>query len=990
MKKLACASLFCWIGLGATALALDSAGTITQYIHEVWQTDQGLPQNSVVAIVQSRDGYLWLATQEGLVRFDGIRFSVFDKRSNPEIKENNIQALLEDHDGNLWFGTEGGGLGRFKDGSFTIFTSKDGLADGIVDAIFEDRKGSLWVGTLGGLSRFADGQFTTYSTKDGLASNSVLSICEDRQGNLWIGTEEGGISRMTDGRFTRFTTSDGLASNLVRAIIEDRAGDLWIATGDGLNRFKDDRFITYKARDGLANNSVLSLLEDREGNIWIGTAGGLNRFSNGRFARYRDKDSLSTFRVASICEDREGSLWIGTYEGGLNRLKSGRFTTYTGEDGLADNIVRPVYQDRTGGLWLGTARGLSRFVDGRFTTYTKANGLADNSVLSLSEDSQGGLWVGTNDGLSCFKSGRFISYSAKDGLSNSTVLSICPDRAGGVWFGTDSGLNRLSGGKFTAYTTKDGLTNDSVWALAEDRDGAVWIGTDGGGLNRWKDGVFSAYTTSDGLANNIVLSLYEDREGTLWIGTSGGISRLKDRRLSSYTTRDGLFDDVVFQILEDSKENLWMSCNKGIFRIAKNDFEEHSRGMRASITSISYGRSDGMKSRECNGGFQPAGWKTKDGKLWFPTVKGVVMIDPENIRLNDQPPPVIVERVLVDNEPIRLTGDISLGPGLEKFEFHYTGLSFLAPEKVNFKYKLEGFDRDWVDAGMRREASYTNIPPGMYTFRVVASNNDGIWNMTGASLEFYLKPRFHQTYWFYGLSAVGVALVGWGLHRFRLRQMQARFAAVLAERNRMAREIHDTLAQGFAGISAQLESMTDMIVDSPEAKDHLDCARRLARSSLAEARRSVWNLRSQALENGDLPGALSVIAQQLTAGTGVQAGLEVHGAAQRLPEAIENNLLGIGREALINALKHARASRVLIELSFDLQQVRLRVEDDGCGFDTEAISSTARGGFGLIGMRERSEQIGGELILESKLGQGTQVSVTVPKGRNHELHQSHE
>jgi ligand-binding sensor domain-containing protein len=676
---------------------------------------------------------------------------------------------------------------------------------------------------------------------------------------------------MTGGKFTTFSTRDGLAGNVVRAIIEDRDGGLWIATGDGLNRLKDGRFTTYTTRDGLADNSVLSLLEDSQGNLWIGTAGGLNRFIKGSFARYGVKEGLSADRVASICEDREGSLWIGTYEGGLNRLKNGRFTSYAVEDGLADNIVRPVYQDRAGELWIGTARGLSRFSAGKFTTYTKTEGLADNSILSLCGDCSGGLWVGTNDGLSRLLNGKFVSYSARNGLSNSTVLAICEDRNAGMWFGTDSGLNRLRDGEFTFYTTRDGLTNDSIWALSPGHDGSIWIGTDGGGLNRWKEGRFSSFTTSDGLSNDIVMSLYEDADGTLWIGTGGGLSRFKDGRFTSYTTNVGMFDDVVFQILEDEKGNLWMSCNKGIFRVSKRELDDYASGKITSLNSVSYGTSDGMKSRECNGGFQPAGWKTRDGRLWFPTVKGIVMIDPDNITLNDRAPPVIVERVLVDNEPLDLAQRATLDPGREKFEIHYTALSFLAPEKVKFKYKLEGFDREWVDAGNHREVSYTNIPAGDYRFRVVASNDDGIWNEAGASFEFYLKPHFYQTYWFYGLCAVGVAMVGFGIYRLRVRQMRSQFSAVLAERNRMAREIHDTLAQGFVGISVQLESVAEMMDDSAqEARQHLDRARNLARSSLAEARRSVWNLRSQALENGDLPEALSSIAQSLTAGTGIR------------------------------------------------------------------------------------------------------------------------
>ena len=839
---------------------------------------------------------------------------------------------------------------------------------------------NIWVGTLGGLSRITNGQFTSYRVQDGLASNTVLAICEDHEGVLWIGTEDGGLTRLKDGRFSTLTTRDGLANNLVRSVLETSDGSLWIATRDGLSRLKAGAFTTYRTSRGLIGNSVFALHEDREGNLWVGTNEGLSRLTNDSITSYNAKQGLSSNAIAAIYEDREGNLWIGTYDAGLNRLKDGRFAVYGAADGLADDVVRPVLQDRAGALWIGTNSGLSRFRDGIFTTFSTKNGLANNMILSLYEARDGSLWVGTNGGLSRLRDGKFTSYTSKAGLSDNTVLSICEDSSGSLWIGTASGLNEYRDGKFTAYTTADGLSNDSVWSLASDREGNLWIGTDGGGLNLRRNGRFSAYTINDGLANNAVLSLYEDPKDGLWIGTGGGLSRLRDGTFSKYMAAQGLFDDVVFQILEDGAGNLWLSCNKGISRVSKTDLEDFAAGKIQAITSISYGTSDGLKSRECNGGFQPAGCRTADGRLWFPTVKGLALIDPSRMKTNLQAPPVIVERVLVDNVALDLSSPVRLSPGKEKFEFHYTGLSFLAPEKVRFKYKLEGFDRDWVDAGGRRETLYTNIPPGNYTFRVIASNNDGIWNETGSSFEFDLEPRFYQTYWFYGLVALAVAMMGWGLYRLRLRQVQASFAAVLAERNRLAREIHDTLAQGFTGISVQLESVAEMMGDSSaEARIHLDRARSLARSSLAEARRSVWNLRSQALENCDLPAALSNIARQLTTGTNVEALLEVHGASHPLADVVENNLLLIAREALANAIKHARPNRVLIELSYDQQRLRLQVEDDGCGFDIAAAAGSANGrGFGLISMRERADQIKGGLIVDSEQGRGTKVSVTVP------------
>jgi ligand-binding sensor domain-containing protein/two-component sensor histidine kinase len=960
--------------------ASDKDNPLTQYIHDVWQTQQGLPQNSVFTIVQTQDGYLWLATQEGLVRFDGIHFTVFDKRNTPQMKANNIQVLYEDQRGVLWIGTEGGGLVSMRAGEFTAYGTEQGLTNNIVDAICEDREGALWIGTSSGLSQLKDGRFTSYTSKDGLAGDAVLALHADRAGNLWIGTEDGGLSRLKDGQFTNFTTREGLANDLVRVIHEDRAGNLWIGTRTGLSRFAQGKFTTFTKRDGLVGESIFSICEDRQGNLWIATLSGLAKYAGGRFTAYTSKDGLSEDRVFSICEDREGNLWVGTYEGGLNRFMEGRFTVYTAKEGLSDDIVRPIYEDRKGNIWLGTANGLNLWKPEKIVRYTTKNGLADDNVVALCEDRRGRLWIGTSGGLSSLAGGRFTSYSTKDGLSDVNVLSLCESRDGSLWIGTASGLNRLTEGKITSYSTADGLTNDSIWSLYEDPEGTLWIGTDGGGLNRFRDGRFVAFTTKDGLADDIVLSIYADTLGSLWIGTSGGLSRLQGERLISYTTKDGLFDDVVFQILEDAAANLWMSCNKGIFRVSKSELDDFAQGKTHWINSVSYGTADGMKSRECNGGFQPAGWQTSDGRLWFPTIKGVVIIDPKNIKENHLVPPVVIEQVLVDHESVDIRQNVELAPGKSKFEFHYTGLSFIAPEKVRFKYTLEGFDKNWVDAGTRREIVYTNIPPGNYTFKVIACNNDGVWNQVGTAYNFYLQPYFYQTYWFYTLCAAGVGLSGIGVYRLRVKHMESKFSAVLAERNRIAREIHDTLAQGFAGISLQLEAVDDTLEDSPTtARQHLDRARRLVRSSLTEARRSVWELRSSILDSNDLGNALSDIAQQLTSGTPVQTRVRTTGNVRRLPSLVENNLLHIGREALTNAVKHARATHIIVETKFERDGVSLLMKDNGCGFDFQNLSSSGieGGGFGLISMRERAEQIGARLAIQSQPGEGTEIFVEI-------------
>ncbi|MCP5105855.1 MAG: hypothetical protein GY950_20880, partial [bacterium] len=677
--------------------ALDPQKKMTQYVHDVWGLEKGLPQNTVEAIIQTRDGYLWLGTLEGLVRFDGVHFKVFDKRTVEQILDNRIKSLYEDRKGNLWVGTNGGGLTclNSKDGKFTTYTKKQGLSSNRIRTIYEDRQGSLWIGTEGGgLNRMKDGKFTRYSTKEGLAKYEVMAICEDRAGRLWIGTAGGGLNRMKDGKFTRYSTKEGLSNDNVMDICEDCQGDLWIGTrGGGVNRLsrlapdKGEFTITrYTTKEGLANNIVRSIYQDREGCLWIGTKGGLNRMDcldshkkDGKFTfnvtAYTTKEGLSNNMIRSLYEDREGSLWIGTDGGGLNRLKDGKFTTYTTKQGLSDNLVWSIHEDRKGSLWIGTIGGGLNCLDrreskqGKFTftitAYTTKEGLSNNVVRTIYEDREGSLWIGTGGGGlnrldrrdSRKKNGKFIfevtAYSTEDGLTSKFIRCIFVDRGGTLWVGTyGGGLNRLDSKKekFTAYTTKEGLSSDLVLSINEDRKGNLWIGTEGGlhYLDRAdsRDEKFTVYTTKEGLSNNVVRSLYLDQEGDLWIGTyGGGLNRMKDGKFTGFTTKEGLFDDTVHQVLEDDRGNLWMGCNKGVFRVSKKELNDFADGKISGIHCVSYDEKDGMASRECNGVSQPSGWKSRDGKLWFPTVKGVVMIDPNNINLNRLPPPVKIEAI---------------------------------------------------------------------------------------------------------------------------------------------------------------------------------------------------------------------------------------------------------------------------------------------------------------------------------------------------------
>ena len=712
--------------LAEAARGLDPRKAITQYAHQVWKTDQGLPQNSIQAILQTKDGYIWLGTERGLVRFDGVEFTVFDKGNTPGMRNSNTQALYQDRAGNAL----GGNLGRSpplpRMGASRRPTRRATASEATgCSALMEDHEGALWIGTGGGgLNRLKDGKIRTYGDEGRPFQRPQIwsDRRRTRDGTLWFGTDGGGLNRFRDGRFTVYGKKEGVPSDFVQAVFVDSRGDVWVGTdGGGLARYRDGQFTVYTQKDGLADDTVECIQEDRDGNLWIGNQGGLSRMTDGKLTKFTPAEGLSDDTVLAIFEDREGSLWIGTVVGGLNRLKDGKFTAFTHKEGLVNDRVRTIFEDHDGSIWLGTrGGGVSRYRNGVFSAFGARDGLSGDFARSIYEDGAGKLWVGTwGDGLDVLeKNGRFRAFHRKDGLPSEIIRCMYRDREGNLWIGTDAGgLVRERDGKFTVYGARDGLLAATVLAILEDRDGNLWLGTEGGGLWRFSHGRFTSFTTKEGLSDDTVLSLYEDADGCLWIGTDGGgLNRFKDGKFSRFTRREGLFDDVQYAILEDGRGNLWMSCSRGIFRVRRAELEELADGKREAVVSQSFGRADGMRSAECSGFTQPAGWKTRDGRLWFPTIEGAVVIDPDRIRTNTLPPPVVVEQVLIDHRALPRADEAELEPGRGDLEFHYAGLSFVDPDRVHFRYMLEGFDREWVEAGSRRVAFYTNIPPGRYTF----------------------------------------------------------------------------------------------------------------------------------------------------------------------------------------------------------------------------------------------------------------------------------
>jgi len=920
--------LFALLIAALPACALDDSKPLTTYSRQSWQTGNGLPQNSVHAILQAHDGYIWLATEGGLVRLDGLKFRVYDTQNTPALRSNTVRSLLE------------------------------------------DRGGALWIGTADGLARYDQSKFQTFGRTDGLPSNSVLSLYEDSAGKLSAITSDG-VAAYAHGRFQPSPSGEG-----PEILLHDRLGRIWTRSANAVVVDDHGQITTYTTKEGLPSSRVTIAYEDREASIWIGTDAGLARIRNGKIERFPANDPLSSDIVLSAYEDREGNLWLGTETDGLYVLRDQKFAMYTSREGLAGDLARSIFQDRAGVVWVGTNEGLNRFLDGPFLSITAKDGLSSNTILGLAEDAEGHLLAGTPDGLNIIGARQIRVITTADGLADDFVRSVYKDSDGSIWVGTRRGLSHRVHGTFQTYSQADGLGSDFVGALAGGSERSLWIGTLGG-LTRFAGRKFKNYTTADGLGSNVITALHEDGDGSVWIGTQGGgLNRFANGKISRHA-RIGL-PDTIYGILEDGERNLWISSKTGIFRA--------KREAGGGLLITQYGTADGLRVSECSEGGHPAAWRNRDGSLWFSTVKGVAVIDARTAERKTPAPPVVLESFSIDDQTFdSATGaPRDIAPGHSRFSFEYAGLTFYSPQRARFRYRLEGFDRGWIDAGTRRVAYYTNLRPGQYRFRVSARAYDGEWSEQEASLAFRLRPHFYQTYWFYLLLALLFSAAGYEVYRWRLRQVEAQFQAVLAERNRIAREIHDTLAQGFVAVSVQLELLNRRLTEAPSAvKELIEQTRELVRNGLAEARRSIWDLRAQASENqtdgtDDFASKLSKVAAQVTARTALKVRLDVAGAYRALPDKVENEMLRIAQEAVTNVVRHAAAQHVDIRLEFDERKVKMTIADDGKGFDGSARFSAANGHYGLQGMRERAEQIGADLMVGNAPGGGTRVVVEAP------------
>lgn len=980
-------------GLCVWGQTLSAHKVLGRYQQLLWQDQHGLPQNGVMAIRRTRDGYLWLGTIEGAARFDGVRFTVFDNNNTPGIKNNQILSLAEDQAGDLWLGAVGGGLTRYSNGRFRLYTQLDGLASDFVRSLLVDRAGNLWIGTRGGgLNLFRAEKFTAYTTREGLPSDHVLTLAEDAQGVLWIGTTKG-LARYAQGRFTAYGTREGLPHERVNALLpQPGADELLVGTGGGLCRFKAGRCV---ASDMPMQTAVTALFQDRQQNLWIGTGGnGLFVRKEGHFAQYAVRDGLPSDTVLALYQDPQDDLWVGTVDGGLVQLREGRFGVYTVEDGLPHNFVSAVFEDSQGSLWLGTNGGLSRFKDGVISTYPISQARPESG--SIAEDRAGNLWFSANGKLTQLRAGKFTDWTAAQGLPHEPVRELLGDRAGNLWLGTPGhGLTQLREGRFRSFDTRDGLADDEVTALYESRTGVIWAGFNNGGISRFEAATqrFNSWTVKDGLPGDHVQAFYEDHAGALWIATSGGgLYRFKAGRFVAVKVKDGLYDNRIFQILsdtpadiEDDSGDLWMSCNRGIFRVSLRELNDFADGRRVSVNSFVYGVADGMLSRECNSA-SPAGWKTRDGRLWFATVKGVVVIDPK--QRSSQSSQVAIERIILDHVPLPAGQAVQINPDQENLEIEYTGLNWQRPQQIRFKYQLAGFNQDWVEVGTRRTAYFSNLPPGAYTFRVIADNGEGVWNTAGPALRVTVLPPFYRTGWFLILSIVGITTVIGLAVRFRLQQLhqqhaqQQAFSGQLiasqeAERKRIAAELHDSLGQQLLVIKNWAMIALSLTPREATAHEPLNEISSTASQAIEEVREVIYDLRPYQLDKIGLTSTLRFMIEKVATVSGIQFQTELDELDDLFPYDAQLSLYRVVQECVSNIVKHSQATAARVAIERLDQTLGVTIEDNGRGFTPGLTVATTRGGFGLTGLHERVRLLGGRESIVSVPGQGTKILITI-------------
>ena len=966
--------------------ATGEEATEAGYFQRVWTTDDALPENSVTAVVQTQDGYLWLATYAGLARFDGVHFTTFNSANTAGLQSDRLTALYQDKRGDLWIGHERGDLTRYHDGQFESLNIHETGARRKICAINEDAAGDVWMlSEEGTLVRVRDGITCSLPNSVGIAA-----MARDTDGQLWVASG-GYLALLKNGQLVPLTHdgTNGFAGYYVAGICASHTGGLWIDSDQEVRKWRNRQWVADLGTNPCPT-TVTAMTETRSGTVALGSV------ESGLYLLRPNVDRVHFSRaqgfphdwIRSLCEDREGTIWVGAGNGGLVAVRRGKVQMMSPPDHFQGRVALSTTVTHDGAVWVSTeGAGLYKYLAGNWNHFTESSGLSNIFVWCVSEDAKGQLWAGTwGNGMFVRKDGKFVT---PHGLENVMVpmAALFQARDGATWIGTANGLFRYDDGAVTFYGQKEGLKLPDVRAIAETPDGAIWFGTMGGGLGRLQNGTVQLFSRADGLASDYIQSLYVDKDdGTLWIGTYGdGLSRFKDGRFARINSDQGLPNNFICNIGEDKLGSFWISSSGGIFRIAKTALNACA-DTGQPLHALLYDQSEGMTTERCSGGLQPAMCQTADGHLWFTTGKGLAVVDPSEANRIFRPAPVVIEDMQADGRslppPPPDGGPLKIPPGWERFEFHYTALSFVAPEKIQFQHRLDGWEKNWVNAKTARVAEYNFLPPGAYRFRVRACNNDGEWEDDATSVAFVVLPHFWQTWWFYLISTVlATALVTrivWSISRRRMRrklEAAERQQAIERERTRIAKDIHDHLGANLTRISLLSQSAHGELENTEQAAMQLERIYDTSRELTRSMDEIVWAVNPQHDTLDSLASYLGNFAQEYLVPLGIRCRLEMplHLPPWPVSAEMRHNVFLAFKETLHNVIKHARATEVIVLLSTDNAGFALMVRDNGIGFDPTTVPERPGRGNGLKNMQQRLEKLGGHFAVASRPGSGTEI-----------------
>jgi ligand-binding sensor domain-containing protein/signal transduction histidine kinase len=975
------------------------AGRETPFTFRLWQREQGLPENYVRGIAQTRDGYIWVASDEGVSRFDGVNF--FSLGLHEGFQSGPVRVLFADGHGALWIGTVDGGLDCWQAEKLSKFTSHDGLPSDSITALAEDSKGRLWVGTQSGLSILQDGCLSALKGSEIFSNKTVTAISRDHKGTMWVGASGAGIYSYQGENFVplRDPTLDSLLQE-PHCLLVDEKDRVWIGAGDAFVLCRDgDQWLRFGMPRHLATHYISALAEAPDETVWAGSAGeGLFEFKSGKLVAINASSGLPDNIVETLLMDREGKLWVGTH-GGLNRICPKKVSVLSHGDGMDYGEVKGLAETSQGVIWAAQPNGVYQWngqIFRRLIFFGLPSGTPSVSALMAAKD--GSCWVAPDSGLMHFRNPRAAETEAPAlALINMNVTALGENpNSGEVWAGTRDGeLWSYLDGKWQALTNF--ACCHAITGIVPGSDAALWVGTEGDGVYRVDGSTGVNGQKLRGLPSGWIRTLYLDAQDTLWIGTAGGLSRLKNGELVTFTTREGLPDNTISQILEDGGGSLWLGGNRGIVRVKKSDLEDLAAHKILAVYPQIYGRADGMLSEECSSGFFPAGLKTKAGSLWFSTLKGIVLADPGRA-LRAPAPIVSLEQTLVDGVPVPIqktangVEQLGIGPGKHALEFHYTGLSFDAPERVRFRYRLEKLDSDWVEAGTRREALYNFVPPGTYHFRIIACNGDGVWSETVTGLTLTVRSYFWQTWWFLAGAGLGMVVTGFGgarmVVRRRIQQRLRRLEQdrmLEQERTRIAQDLHDIMGARLCRISFLSEHVRRSEAVPGELREQIRSLSDDSREVLRSLDEIVWAVNPEKDTLEHLVSYIAQYAQDYFRRTGIELDLEIPGRlpVQPLTSQSRHHLFLAVHEALTNILKHSGATRTKITMTCHATDFEIAVSDNGAGFDPQtgdsnSASSAAGFGNGFGNMRRRIGELGGSFVLESQPRNGTTIRFVFP------------